>query len=203
VEEMNASGFKTAPFSWQEKRVLRRIREGVEDYASALGVYLALSVVASDKESEEFQTTYTWLSSLSGFSVRTVQSRIHDLATLGVIGVKVHRLKSPATYRLLPFGNGCLSLSNGCRTLGNGETPQLLTSEEKKKGIGRKPTPGGNGTADRITLEKKLKIQQGRYSKLASETAEPWQRNQHPELVIEKKALESEITVLENQLLEA
>src|SRR5262245_35280967 len=126
---------KTLPFAWQDKRILRRIRDVCEDHASALGVYVALTVAASDTGQEEFQTTQKWLASLSGFSERTVRSRIAELRTGGLISVFIPKLRAPATYRLLPFSCNSPMNGNGCRALGNGSTPALPGSEERKKEI--------------------------------------------------------------------
>jgi hypothetical protein len=124
------------PFAWQDKRVLRHIREQCEDPASALAVYHALTVVASDKQAESFQTTHAWLAALAGFSERTVRARVHDLERIGAVAVETPPLRAPSTYRLLPFGNGCPTSGNGCRAFGNREAPPLPPSEEKKKRIG-------------------------------------------------------------------
>lgn len=117
---------------------MRRIREQCEDPASAIGVYVALTVVASDAESEEFTTTHQWLAALSGFSPRTIRNRLPDLARLGVVAINTPPLRAPSTYRLLPFdkssptsGNGCRSLGNGCLALGNGEAIPLPTSDSR------------------------------------------------------------------------
>ena len=129
---MKADPSPQAPFAWQDKRVLRRIRETCPEYPSALAVYLALTVVASDKQSEEFTTTHQWLAQLSGFSPRTVQSRVHDLAAAGVIAVTTPPLKAPSTFRLLPFGSGCRTSGNGCRAFSNEMAPPLPSLEDKK-----------------------------------------------------------------------
>jgi hypothetical protein len=120
------------PFAWQDKRVLRKIRDSFDSantIASAIGTYNALTVVASDKESNEFQTTHAWLSGLSGFSERTVRERVADLARLGVVAVTTPALRAPSTYRLLPFGNGCPTSGNGCRAFGKREASPLPSSE--------------------------------------------------------------------------
>ncbi len=120
------------PFAWQDKRALRKIRDSFDSantIASALGTYIALTVVASDKQAEEFTTTEAWLANLSGFSQRTIGDRIDDLARIGLIAVKTPPLRAPSTYRLLPFGNDCATSSNGCRAFGKREASQLPTSE--------------------------------------------------------------------------
>jgi hypothetical protein len=124
---------KGTPFAWQDKRVLRRIREQCEDPASALGTYFALSVAASDSSTEVFQTTHSWLAALSGLSEKTVRNRLADLSRIGAVVITTPKLRAPCTYRLLPFGNSYRTSGNGCRTFGNREAPPLPTSEEKKK----------------------------------------------------------------------
>jgi hypothetical protein len=88
-------------FCWQDKATLRRIRESCENYHSALGVYMALTVVASDKEADTFETTHEWLGQLSGYDRRTVIRRLRDLQQIGVVKVSTPRLKAPSTYQLI------------------------------------------------------------------------------------------------------
>lgn len=138
------------PFAWADKRVLRKIRESFDSantIASALGTYSALTVVASDKQAEEFQTTHAWLASLSGFSERTVRERVADLARLGLISVATPALRAPSAYKLLPFGDGCLTSGNGCRAFGKREAPPLPTSELVE------PTEGESGVRQSLPVE--------------------------------------------------
>ena len=95
------SDAKRIAFAWQDKISLRRIREQIPDYGSALAVYVALTVVASDKESDEFQTTQEWVAQLSGFDARTVRRRLPDLERIGVVKITTPPLRVPSTYRLL------------------------------------------------------------------------------------------------------
>jgi hypothetical protein len=130
----------SAPFCWQAKAALRMIREKCPEPASALGVYLALSVADSDAGGTgQFVTTHKWLASLSGLSTRTIWARLRDLQAVGLISVTTPALKAPSTFRLLPFGNNCGTSRNGCRAFRNGEAPPLRTSEEKKET--KPPTP--------------------------------------------------------------
>jgi hypothetical protein len=117
-----------------EKSILRRIRERIEDYGSAVAVYAALAIVASDSQSEKFTTTHAWLSQLSGFSVGTVKARLADLQRVGAISVRTTAMKAPSTYQLLArLDNGCQTLASDWPTLVNGEPLSLATLEEKKK----------------------------------------------------------------------
>jgi hypothetical protein len=160
-----AKGYKvmsSVPFAWQDKRILRKIRESLDDcntVASALGVYLALTVIASDKGADEFQTTHQWLSSLSGFSPATVKARLKDLKTLGVVQFSTPALRAPCVYRLLPLDNDCPTLANGCRTLAKQEAAPVsyIRRKENKEYVANgllsdKPLT----TGQRIGLEKQL-----------------------------------------------
>ena len=188
------------PFAWQDKRVLRLIRENCAEYHSALSVYVALTVVASDKESAEFQTTHQWIAMQSGLSVSTVKSRLKDLSQIGAVVVKPSTgLRQPSSYQLPPLANGCLTFGNGCRAIGNGEAPPLATSEEKKKRRTEHQKP--RNVPERIAAENRLKILKSRFDELAADTSEQWQRDAYPEMVTEKQNLRAEITALENTLL--
>lgn len=143
---------KGVPFAWADKRVLRRIREGCEDYGSATLVYLALAIAASDAGRDEFETTQAWLAQLSGLSERTIRSRLRDLERLGTITVSTPQLRTPSTYRLLPFGNGCQTTGNGCRTFGNREATSVAAIRRKvrnRKGIVRPYMTAAERTAER------------------------------------------------------
>lgn len=134
---------RTEPFCWQAKAARRLIRTSLDatnDTASTLGVYDALTEIASDNSSEEFLTTLAWIGNMSGYSKRTVQKRLADLEQLKLVEIKTPSLRAPSTYRLLPCGNGCATSGNGCRTISNGchahgkyEVPNLPPSEEIKK----------------------------------------------------------------------
>lgn len=93
-----------APFCWQSKPARRKIRDSFDaekTVSSALGVYDALTEIASDKESETFQTTHAWIAQKSGLSPRTVQDRITGLAEISLVKVFTPALKSPSTFTLL------------------------------------------------------------------------------------------------------
>lgn len=123
---------KPIAWCWQDKATLRKIRENVENYGSALAVYCALTVVASDKESEVFETTHDWLAQLSGFKWRTVLERLKDLHRLGVVEITTPKLKRPSTYRLIrSVLNSERSATNAARSA-KFEARPMQSSEEKK-----------------------------------------------------------------------
>lgn len=189
------------PFCWCSKLMLRKIREQIEDYSTALGTYLALTVVASDLERDEFQTTHAWLAQLSGLSDRTVRSRLKDLERIEVISVDTPKLKAPSTYKLLSFGNGYRTLGNGCRTFGNIEATSfsgIRSSEDQKWGAASTSKP--LGTADRIALENRLKAKRTKADRLADELCDPFEAQSRPADVATLKRLRGDVAELERQL---
>jgi hypothetical protein len=124
---------KRVAFAWQEKTVLRLIRESCPNYASALGVYSALTIVASDKQSDQFTTTHDWLGQLSGFKRRTVLDRLKELQRLGIVAITTPKMKAPSTYMLLrPALNAQRYAINAQGCARDGGRP-LHTSEQSKE----------------------------------------------------------------------
>ncbi|MHC1767931.1 MAG: hypothetical protein AB9869_27270 [Verrucomicrobiia bacterium] len=126
---------KPIAWCWQDKAALRKIREHVENYGSALAVYCALTVVASDKQSEVFETTHDWLAHLSGFGWRTVLERLKDLQKLGILEITTPKLKRPSTYRLVrPALSAARPATNAERSAKIGPL-SLQSSEEMEQSI--------------------------------------------------------------------
>lgn len=95
---------RAKPFCWQHKDARRRIREAFDrakTVHSALGIYDALTEIASDKQSEVFETTHAYIAQMSGWSPRTVQDRLDELVEIGLIEIHTPALKAPSTIRLL------------------------------------------------------------------------------------------------------
>jgi hypothetical protein len=129
-----AADIKRPAFCWQDKATLRRIRENCENYSSALAVYVALTVVASDQESDTFQTTHDWLGQLSGFGWRTVLERLKDLQRIGVVQISTPKLKIPSTYRLCrPAMVAQRSATNAERSAKIGPLPMQSSEEIEEK----------------------------------------------------------------------
>lgn len=184
-------------FAWQSKAALLAIRQGCQDYGSALAVYLALTVVASDKEAEQFTTTHQWLASLSGFSQRTVRERLQDLKRLGLVFVDTQALRAPCRYRLAAFGAHRQTSGNGCPTFGNGEAPPLPTSEEQKNRRMAERTPT---TSERISIEGELKRLRRTEQDLRHDMAEEANRIAFPGKVRELDEVRGRIATLEGRL---
>jgi DNA-binding transcriptional regulator YhcF (GntR family) len=104
---------KRAAFCWQEKHVLRMIREMFEatgNVGSALLVYQALTEIASDMQSDIFLTTFTHIAQRAGISTRTVNRVIPTFEKLGIISVqrnKINGVKAPSTYTVIRDATPC------------------------------------------------------------------------------------------------
>ena len=123
-----------APFCWQHKPALRLIREAFDadkTVASALAVYLALTEIASDEESEVFTTTHAWIAQKCGVSPRTVQDRLNGLVEISLVEIHTPALKSPSTYRLL-------SVSQPLPNARQRKKIETLPSSEEQKNKGLK-----------------------------------------------------------------
>jgi hypothetical protein len=135
-------------WAWQDKRALRRIRELLEDNATALALYLALTEQASNSTSPEFTASHAQLASLSGLSVRTVQRRLLDLKRINLVGISTPRLREPSTFTLFaadPSGSKLKprSLGHSGGTFGHGNASPWPTLEEPKRG-NSEPEPSTN-----------------------------------------------------------
>jgi hypothetical protein len=126
-----------SPFCWQSKAALRLIRESLDKertVASGIAVYVALTEIASDQQSETFITTEAWVAMKAGVSVKTASDRIKDLVVIGLVKVSTAKLKAPSTFTLLsvrkPLPNDKQPLLNVRQRTKN--TP-LPTSEESNE----------------------------------------------------------------------
>ena len=101
--------------------------------ASARSLYVAMTQLASDNESDTFTATKALIAHKVGLSVSTVQRLLKGLAQLGVIHVEPGRinglLKTANTYTLLPIGHGDSSIGIG-RSRSN---PDKVEENRKKK----------------------------------------------------------------------
>jgi len=139
TREVKARSIKsTLAWCWQDKAALRKIRDAFDqsnDVASAIGVYVAMTEIASDSGSERFQTTHAWIQRVCGWSIRTIQARLKTLAEIGLIHIETSTsLRQPNTYTLQsdpqPLPNDTQPLPNVRQLAKQGSLP---TSEENKK----------------------------------------------------------------------
>ncbi len=134
-----------APFTWQSKVVLGRIREAFDSegtVSSAIGVYVALTEIASDSHSSEFITTHAWISQKSGLSLRTIQARLSVLTEIGLVHIVTPTMRAPAHYKLLSVRQ---PLPNDKQPLPNVRQRTISTAlptykETKESGITTKTT---------------------------------------------------------------
>jgi hypothetical protein len=89
------------PFLWQSRVVLQKIRTKLEEPATALCVYVALTELASQDCAQTFQATHAAIAQHAGVSERTVFARLADLESIGVVNITRPRVRGAATYRLL------------------------------------------------------------------------------------------------------
>lgn len=68
--------------------------------SSAIGVYVALTEIASDLGKEEFTVSRHRIAQLCGYSVKTVYNRLEDLQELHLLTVTTPKLRNLSTYKL-------------------------------------------------------------------------------------------------------
>ncbi len=129
--------------------MIREAFDATNDVASALGVYDALTEIASDLQSETFQTTHAWIQRISGQSVATIKRRLAAFADLGIVRIDTPALRAPSTYHLLSLANHEPTLANDELALAHSpfRAPRA-TSEESQKKLEKKerttlPAPAG------------------------------------------------------------
>jgi len=159
-----ARAIKQEPFCWQSKAALRLIREafdGENTVPSALAIYVALTEIASDKQSETFQTTHSWIAALSGWSSRTVRARLKALQEIKLIEIITPDPRFANTYRLLSRGNGFRPGGNRCLPGGDGTKitplPRSEESNEESTEERRKPARKPPTRSEVWTLEKQIR----------------------------------------------
>lgn len=101
---------KDAPFCWQSKAALWRIRDAFDESTfldQSLAVYLTLCELASDEQSATFTATRRKVAGRAGVSVRRVSEILARLKSLVLLDWKQNYLDgtkelSPSTYTLKP-----------------------------------------------------------------------------------------------------
>jgi hypothetical protein len=102
------------PWCWCEKAILRLITETFAESnqaASARSLYLAMTELASDQQSDVFTVPGALIAYKAGLSVRTVERLMHGLEHLEIVAVKRNiarptsgtagAIKAASTYTLL------------------------------------------------------------------------------------------------------
>lgn len=85
---------RQAPFAWVAKNILRLIREHFDSSSQltlALAIYLVLTEIASNLETNQFTTSYANIASKAGVSRRTVIRIMKQLEEIGIISIEERR----------------------------------------------------------------------------------------------------------------
>lgn len=180
------------------KEGIRRIEENLElgDAASAKLVYLALCRIACNEGSAVFTKPINYIATLSSLHRRTVERRLPSLEGLGLLTIarrKIDGTKAQdlSTYTLATLGRKVAAVRSPHAVAVNREI------ENKRIGF-QKPLT----VPERIAAENQLRILRGNLAELEADTAEQWQRDARPDLVVEKQKLRAEIAARENALLQ-
>jgi len=87
---------KNTPFQWQDKNTMRLIREAFQEergnkLAFAIAVYVCMTEIASNKQSDVFIFTQSELAKMTGLSLNTVRQIIEAFERLKIIKRKKHK----------------------------------------------------------------------------------------------------------------
>jgi len=97
-------------YCWQEKTVRRKIREVFDAdgrKASALGIYDALTEIASNEKSDTFTKSHDYIASFAGLTGKTSKRIMPIFEKMGIVHVQPNGsdgLQQANTYTLLPWG---------------------------------------------------------------------------------------------------
>ena len=121
------------PYCWQSKAARRIICEhfdGDSFGASCLGVYAALTEIASDEESETFTTQQSHIAKKACLGVSPVKKALKELRELAVIAYQTPKLRGPITFTLVAIGP---TLVTTRRTLAKSRNRRPLATVEEHK----------------------------------------------------------------------
>ena len=125
---------KSGPFCWQNKAALRTLADacdGRADFALVIAVYVALTWISSDEQSESFTFPKNKIAERAGVSYRKAADVLAFLERLGLIVITKNvvpgtRESGPNTYTL---GAACATSGTPCLRLGTetqqGSVPRL------------------------------------------------------------------------------
>jgi len=136
VKNVRVTDARMPPFCWQDKAVLRLIQVSFKksEIATALAVYTALTMFASNKQSDKFNLKRQTLCEFVGRSTNVVDDYLGRLADLGVIHkepVAYDNMYRCMNFQLLPLPTGAVSLPTGTHPPAHNEAspdPQGNTS---------------------------------------------------------------------------
>ena len=137
-----ARDIRDGPFAWFSKAVFRRILDRFAEsnrVPVAVSVYVALCVLASDLQLEEFTVNIALIASKAGVSYKTALVYLRELEAAGLVGIKRStvpgtKLDAPSTYTLLPLLPRDIPLCN------KGSKPSVSERIEESKNNALKNT---------------------------------------------------------------
>lgn len=182
------------PFSWMPKPAARRIEQEIEQPATALLVYLALTRIASDEGSATFTKPIQYIAKLACLNRRTVERRLGDLERIEVVRVDRGVMGTAHQYTLATLSRTAATQSRKGATQ-NDAVPVAL-SREQEKGRSAAPNEEGRAIAKRIALEKVIEIIKGHLRDLEDRGAlDGWTE----ELLKAKRAKKAKLVALEEK----
>ena len=125
---------KARPWCWQEKAARRLIRDSADGFpqqvsgAAVLGVYDALTEIASDEQAERFTAAQAWIALKAGLTRKTIQRVLPILRDLGLIAyAEPQGFLTQVEYTLLPVVPKAAPLSPGVPTTLSPSVPTPLS----------------------------------------------------------------------------
>jgi hypothetical protein len=140
------------PWCWQEKATLKTIRDVFgSTAASALAVYVTLTEIASDAQSDTFTRSIGEIAARARVSYRTASAILNGFQALKLLDVKRNtiegtKLQAPNTYTL---GNYRLAVGNGRQ---RASLPRKKESPEKSQKKSDSLSAGDKGHSEFVRL---------------------------------------------------
>jgi DNA-binding transcriptional regulator YhcF (GntR family) len=186
------------PFCWMPKEALRRIEQKLDPSkaAGAKLLYLALTRIASDVESANFQKPISYVAALASVNRRTVERRLPDLERLGLVTVKRGALRVSHEYSVTTLSRNVATPSPSVATKHATHSRTYRRTEESTADTSTMPTLT---TAQRIGLEHKAELLKGKIRKLEDDTHYPQDRT--PERMSDLNSFRTQLTQTEQALL--
>jgi hypothetical protein len=137
-------------FCWQEKAVLRVIRDSFDatnSVTTGIAVYLALTEIASDEQAETFTRRIGEIGDRAGVGYKTAAKVLDRLESLKAIAIRRNKNphsneRTPSDYTLLGLGNHYPRLGNNRKQAslpkGIEESPEESLEESLEEGGGAK-----------------------------------------------------------------
>lgn len=162
---------KERPWAWIEKAIVRMIRDvfdATNDVALALALYLALTEIASDEQSDTFTKPISEIAKRAGMSYRKAWSILQRFLALKIITIQCNtvtgtKLQSPSTYTLC---TACISL---CTDAEHSSKPRLKKKREESQKNVVEESARGTAAATTTAVAESEKEKETRLEKIAQQ----------------------------------